>query len=276
MESCPELDRLKAELERASAQRRQALEKVNRMQDEQRRLSEQLRACGRRKRQAPEPERADAGREYMDARAKLKQARVETEAAKEELGLAAAQRRKAGDEFHALLRKMTDEARVRLASDRELMDRAGIPHAFRKNCTVRREPDGAVLFSFGCLGEGRAQVVMDAAGAVTCDPEAFGEGSAGFSAFEKKRREFLRQRRRRSAASASDAAWKLEVEHGRIVPTDEEVTIKMKQDGSEILIARGHLPDIQPNVDHAHVWNLKEGMTDLRDLRRSPPLFPED
>lgn len=53
----------------------------------------------------------------------------------------------------------------------------------------------------------------------------------------------------------------------------EEVTLKGSIDGTNALIARGHLPDIQPEIDHVHVWGQGSDRPDHHDMRWTEPLF---
>lgn len=62
--------------------------------------------------------------------------------------------------------------------------------------------------------------------------------------------------------------------HG-VVESGEEVTLKESLDGSEALIARGHLDDIQPENDHVHVWGQGSDEPGHHDMRWTEPLFDD-
>lgn len=62
--------------------------------------------------------------------------------------------------------------------------------------------------------------------------------------------------------------------HGTL-ESDEEVTVKDSLDGTEALIARGFLDDIQPDIDHVHVWGQGSDSPDHHDMRWSDPLFDD-
>lgn len=75
--------------------------------------------------------------------------------------------------------------------------------------------------------------------------------------------------------------WEPDVIHGftEIGDQVEPVTMKEKLDEtgdvSDVLLAPGHVPDIQPSVDHLHAWNQADDQaSDHHDLRDGPPMFP--
>ena len=53
------------------------------------------------------------------------------------------------------------------------------------------------------------------------------------------------------------------------------VTAKYSTDGEDVLIARGHVQDIQQEVDHVHAWNQKTGEPGHHDMRHSRKMFPQ-
>lgn len=65
--------------------------------------------------------------------------------------------------------------------------------------------------------------------------------------------------------------WDPEVIHGTF--DDQEVTLKSTFDGSEVLVSRDHLDDIQRDVDHVHAWNQGTDQPDHHEMRWSEPLF---
>ncbi|MDQ1084558.1 MULTISPECIES: DUF349 domain-containing protein [Microbacterium] len=72
-----------------------------------------------------------------------------------------------------------------------------------------------------------------------------------------------------------DGKWdKDDLVHGA-TERGEEVTVKFTKDGNEALLARGHVPDIQSDIDHVHVWHQKAGEPGHHDMRRTRKLFPD-
>jgi hypothetical protein len=69
--------------------------------------------------------------------------------------------------------------------------------------------------------------------------------------------------------------WNDEIVHGftDIQGEMEPVTFKEKADGAgeitDVLIAPGHVPDIQPDVNHVHAWAQNTDNPAHHDLR--PP-----
>lgn len=74
------------------------------------------------------------------------------------------------------------------------------------------------------------------------------------------------------ADSAGKWDDKEDVIHGTL-DSGRRVTVKFTKDGAEALIARGHIADIQPEVDHAHAWNQKAGVPDHHDKRQGNKIF---
>ena len=56
---------------------------------------------------------------------------------------------------------------------------------------------------------------------------------------------------------------------------NRRVTAKYSTDGEDVLIARGHVQDIQQEVDHVHAWNQKTGEPGHHDMRHSRKMFPQ-
>ena len=56
---------------------------------------------------------------------------------------------------------------------------------------------------------------------------------------------------------------------------NRRVTAKYSTDGEDVLIARGHVQDIQQEVDHVHGWNQKTGEPGHHDMRHSRKMFPQ-
>ena len=56
---------------------------------------------------------------------------------------------------------------------------------------------------------------------------------------------------------------------------NRRVTAKYSTDGEDVLIARGHVQDIQQKVDHVHAWNQKTGEPGHHDMRHSRKMFPQ-
>ena len=56
---------------------------------------------------------------------------------------------------------------------------------------------------------------------------------------------------------------------------NRRVTAKYSTDGEDVLIARGHVQDIQQEVDHVHAWNQKTGEPGHHDMRHSREMFPQ-
>ena len=56
---------------------------------------------------------------------------------------------------------------------------------------------------------------------------------------------------------------------------NRRVTAKYSTDGEDVLIARGHVQDIQQEVDHVHAWNQKTGEPEHHDMRHSRKMFPQ-
>ena len=56
---------------------------------------------------------------------------------------------------------------------------------------------------------------------------------------------------------------------------NRRVTAKYSTDGEDVLIARGHVQDIQQEVDHVHAWNQKTGEPGHHDMRHSRKVFPQ-
>ena len=56
---------------------------------------------------------------------------------------------------------------------------------------------------------------------------------------------------------------------------NRRVTAKYSTDGEDGLIARGHVQDIQQEVDHVHAWNQKTGEPGHHDMRHSRKMFPQ-
>lgn len=151
------------------------------------------------------------------------------------------------------------------------MDRAGIPYIYRDNCKIRREADGTVNFYFGGLGGndglGHAHVSMDETGHVTYNRGVFdAHGANNFTDFEKRQQEYRTKHKRN---------WDSEVEQG-VLETGEYVTFKTKNGGTDILIARGHVSDIQDDIDHLHAWNQNTGIPDHHDMRYTKHLFKDE
>jgi hypothetical protein len=75
-------------------------------------------------------------------------------------------------------------------------------------------------------------------------------------------------------ADGKDGKWddKKDVIHGTL-DSGRKVTVKFTKDGDEALVARGHVEDIQRDVDHAHVWHQKSGDPDHHDKRRGNKIF---
>ena len=73
--------------------------------------------------------------------------------------------------------------------------------------------------------------------------------------------------------------WDPDVTHGFTEIGDEmhEVTFKEKADEAgevtDVLIAPGHLDDIQPDIDHVHAWDQDTDQPDHHEMRDGPPLF---
>ncbi len=73
----------------------------------------------------------------------------------------------------------------------------------------------------------------------------------------------------------SDGKWdKDDLVHGS-TEHGEKVTVKFTKDGNEALVARGHVPDIQRDVDHVHAWQQKTGDPGHHDMRHTRKLFPD-
>jgi hypothetical protein len=74
--------------------------------------------------------------------------------------------------------------------------------------------------------------------------------------------------------------WSPDVIHGFTEIGGELVDVTYKEqlnsvgELSDALIAPGHVPDIQPDVDHVHVWGQDTDHPDHHDLREGTPLFP--
>lgn len=68
-------------------------------------------------------------------------------------------------------RKRQDKRTAKENQDQNLMSRAGVPFFYQKDCKVVTEPDGAVNFYFGALGEDdglwHGHISMDSSGHVT-------------------------------------------------------------------------------------------------------------
>ncbi|MBF0930607.1 MAG: DUF349 domain-containing protein [Actinomyces graevenitzii] len=56
---------------------------------------------------------------------------------------------------------------------------------------------------------------------------------------------------------------------------NRRVTAKYSTDGEDVLIARGHVQDIQQEIDHVHAWNQKTGEPGHHDMRHSRKMFPQ-
>ena len=56
---------------------------------------------------------------------------------------------------------------------------------------------------------------------------------------------------------------------------NRRVTAKYSTDGEDVLIARGHVQDIQQEVDHVHAWNQKTGEPGHHDMLHSRKMFPQ-
>ena len=56
---------------------------------------------------------------------------------------------------------------------------------------------------------------------------------------------------------------------------NRRVTAKYSTYGEDVLIARGHVQDIQQEVDHVHAWNQKTGEPGHHDMRHSRKMFPQ-
>lgn len=75
--------------------------------------------------------------------------------------------------------------------------------------------------------------------------------------------------------------WDQNVTHGFTEVGDQVEAVTMKEkvnaagEVTDVLLAPGHVADIQPDLDHLHAWNQEAGgVPDHHDLRDSPPMFP--
>lgn len=74
--------------------------------------------------------------------------------------------------------------------------------------------------------------------------------------------------------------WDKQATHGFTEVNEDmiEVSFKDKVDDvgevTDTLIAPGHVPDIQPDVDHVHAWGQNTDQPDSHEMRHGPELFP--
>ncbi|GAB86313.1 DUF349 domain-containing protein [Gordonia rubripertincta] len=68
-------------------------------------------------------------------------------------------------------------------------------------------------------------------------------------------------------------AWSESVIHGSL-DDGRYVTLKFAADSDDVLVALGHLSDIQPWNDHVHIWRGSDGKLDHHDRRWSAAIFP--
>ena len=75
--------------------------------------------------------------------------------------------------------------------------------------------------------------------------------------------------------------WEQDVVHGFTEVNGQMADVTMKEKANEagqttdILLAPGHVPDIQPDVDHLHAWGQEVGgVPGHHDLRDGPPMLP--
>lgn len=129
--------------------------------------------------------------EYKTAKAEVTRAEGEFNAAQERF-------KEAQREFKDRLEYVKSQKEHRISEEDRLMDRAGVPFSYRRDCKVRRNADGSTDFFFGGLGSsdgyGHGHVSMDVSGNVTYNRDVFDEhGAQNFTDYQERQRESVRK-----------------------------------------------------------------------------------
>ena len=137
-------------------------------------------------------------RKHESLKAEYKSAKAEAVRAEEEFNAAQERFKTAQKAFKDRLEYVKGQRNQRLSEEDRLMDRAGVPFSYRRDCKVRRNADGSTDFFFGGLGSsdgyGHGHVSMDESGNVTYNRDVFDEhGAKNFTDYQERQRESVRQ-----------------------------------------------------------------------------------
>lgn len=144
--------------------------------EKRRRLVDEIRSA-RAQHEATKPAFQHAKSEYGRARREFDAAKAEHERAQAEFKRAKAESAAATQAYKARLDKVKAENRKHRDDKAAVAAKAGVPHQYRDNVWISKQPDGTVNIYFGGAGEpngpGHGHYVMDRSGEVTYKRDPF-------------------------------------------------------------------------------------------------------
>lgn len=155
-------------------------------------------ACGRQDSSAFHDAKArfeKAKKEQQQAQEKLNTFSAETKQLKAAFESAKRKHLRTQEIFHERLAAVKAAKRQRQSEEDVLMDQAEIPYYYRKNCKVRKSPDGTVNFYFGGIGEsdglGHGHISMDGNGKVTYNRDVFDKhGAQNYKDYQERQTQY--------------------------------------------------------------------------------------